>query len=316
MPENIQKSVKEHSLDGIFTEVTHSERLGLRVPEQLRLFYLDIQDNRFNLEKMKARLYLNFGAYAFSRAAIDRFTKMGGADAIISQAQRLLQKKGADVKGAGSELGELLNYVFMEEKLNAPKLMSRVELSTDGATYNSRPDNIHLHSSGVSGMPYHQMVFGTSSIVGDIKYAINDVFERIAQIEQHQSDELGLVDHLILDTPTDRFSSPNDIKFLSELFVPVEGKKTQKVTSYAVFLGYSIGLDPENYTPAEYPGIVEEKVVDVLQRHLPQIIEKIKSNHLTMKSFYFFLVPFDDAESDKKKVMEDILKGDVNLWPM
>ena len=32
-----------------------------------------------------------------------------------------------------------------------------------------------------------------------------------------------------------------------------------------------------------------------------------------MKSFYFFIVPFNDAESDKKKVMEDVLKGDVNL---
>ena len=33
MPDSIHKSVKEHSLDGVFTEITHSEKIGLTVPE-------------------------------------------------------------------------------------------------------------------------------------------------------------------------------------------------------------------------------------------------------------------------------------------
>ena len=314
MPDSIGKSVKEHSIDGIFTEVTHSERIGLRVPEKLHLYYLsDMPDNRFDLEKLKTQLYLNIGTYAFSRAQIDKFKNAGNADVIIDQAKRILKKKGADVKGTGSELGEVLNYIFTEEKLDAPKLMSRVELSTDGARYNSEPDNIHLLPAGISGMPYHQVVFGSSSIVGDLKYAINNAFDKIISIEQHKSDELGLVDNLILETLADRFSNKADIDFLKEMIVPVEGKKVPRNTSFAIFLGYSIGLVPENYTPAEFPTILEDKVLDDLQRHLPLIIQKIKDNNLGMKSFYFFIVPFNDAESDKKKVMEDVLKGDVNL---
>ena len=105
----------------------------------------------------------------------------------------ILKKKGADVTGTGSELDEVLNYIFTEEKLDAPKLMSRVELSTDGARYNSEPDNINLLPAGISGMPYHQVVFGSSSIFGDLKYAINNAFDRIISIEQHKSDELGRV---------------------------------------------------------------------------------------------------------------------------
>ena len=316
MPDSIEKSLKEHSLDGVFTEVTHSEKLGITVPEQLRLFYLDVLDNRFDLEKMKSQLYLNVGTYAFSRSVVDRLTKAGHADVIIDQAKRILQKKGADVRGTGSELGEMLNYVFTEEKLDAPKLMSRVELSTDGASYGSTTDNIHLLSAAVSGKPYHQVVFGSSSIVGDLKYAINNAFKRIVNIEQHKTDELGLVDNLILNTPADRFSSDADIAFLKEMFVPSEGKKTQRITSYAIFLGYTIGLIPENYTPDEFPALLENKIVDDLRRHLHIILQNINDNHLGNKHFYFFIVPFNDAEEDKKKVMEDILKGDVNLiWP-
>lgn len=98
----------------------------------------------------------------------------GDAFAIVSQALRVLQKNGgADIKGTGSELGELLLYSFLEEKLKAPKLMSRVELSTDAKQYASSCDGIHLLTSGVSGMPYHQVVFGASSIVGDLTYAID-----------------------------------------------------------------------------------------------------------------------------------------------
>ena len=45
MPGFIQKSLKDHSLDGIFTEVTHSEKLGLVVPEKLHLLYLKDMDD-------------------------------------------------------------------------------------------------------------------------------------------------------------------------------------------------------------------------------------------------------------------------------
>ena len=40
MADTINKTVKDNSLDGVFTEVPHDEKLGLRVPERIRLFYL------------------------------------------------------------------------------------------------------------------------------------------------------------------------------------------------------------------------------------------------------------------------------------
>ena len=315
MADTINRTVKDNCLDGVFTEVLHDEKIGLHVPEKIRLFYLDIRNNRFDLEKLKTQLYYNLGQYAFSRAMIDRFAKAGNKDAIISQAQRILRGKGVDIKGTGAELGELLLYVFLEEKLCAPKLMSRIETAVDCKEYKSLPDNIHLLPSSVSGVPYHQIVFGASSIVGEIKYAINEVFDRIARIEQREKDELTMIDNLVLNTPADRFSSKEDIKFLQRMFLPVEGRKQPKATSYAVFLGYTIGLDPENYSIDEFPSLVEEKIVDDLKRNMPLIVEKIRENNLGIHSFYFYIVPFNDAETNKKAVMEDILKGDVNLWP-
>ena len=93
----------------------------------------------------------------------------------------------------------MLLYSFLEEKLNAPKLMSRVELSTDDKQYASTCDGIHLLMSQTSGLPYHQVVFGKSSIVGDLTYAIDAAFDIILEIENNEDKNLHMVDNVIFD---------------------------------------------------------------------------------------------------------------------
>ena len=83
----------------------------------------------------------------------------------------------ADTKGTGNELGEMLVYTLLEEKLDAPKILSRVELSTDAVNYSSECESIHLLTLGeADGQATYEMVFGTSNIVGDIQDAIDNAF--------------------------------------------------------------------------------------------------------------------------------------------
>lgn len=246
----------------------------------------------------------------FSRAKIEHFKVNGDAFAIVSQALRVLQKNGgADIKGTGSELGELLLYSFLEEKLKAPKLMSRVELSTDAKKYASSCDGIHLLTSGVSGMPYHQVVFGVSSIVGDLTYAIDDAFESIVEIEKNEDKELHMVDNVIFD----RLLNDDEVEFAKQIFIPSPNPTVNYNTSYGIFLGYTIGLDPNQYSVAEFPGIVEEKMQEDICHNIDYILQKIRDNNLNLHSFYFYVLPFNDGETDKKDIMEAVLKGDVDL---
>lgn len=109
----------------------------------------------------------------FSRNKIELFKVSKDAFAVGAQAIRVLNKnRDAEVKSTGSELGEILLFYFLEEKLNTPKLMSRVELSTYIKQYASIYDGIHFLTGKPSDIPYHQVVFGASSIVGDLTYAI------------------------------------------------------------------------------------------------------------------------------------------------
>lgn len=252
MSDNLSKTV-HGDFDAVFREVTQSCPVSWITQGELRLFHLNIRNNKFNPEEMKKLLYRNIGDYVFSRAKIEHFKVTGDAFAIVSQALRVLQKNGgADIKGTGSELGELLLYSFLEEKLKAPKLMSRVELSTDAKQYASSCDGIHLLTSGVSGMPYHQVVFGASSIVGDLTYAIDAAFESIVEIEKNEDKELHMVDNVIFD----RLLNDDEVELAKQIFVPSPNPTVNYNTSYGLFLGYTIGLDPNQYSVAEFPGIV------------------------------------------------------------
>ena len=285
MSDNLSKTV-HGDFDAVFREVTQSCPVSWITQGELRLFHLNIRNNKFNPEEMKKLLYRNIGDYVFSRAKIEHFKVTGDAFAIVSQALRVLQKNGgADIKGTGSELGELLLYSFLEEKLKAPKLMSRVELSTDAKQYASSCDGIHLLTSGVSGMPYHQVVFGASSIVGDLTYAIDAAFESIVEIEKNE-------DKVIFD----RLLNDDEVELAKQIFVPSPNPTVNYNTSYGLFLGYTIGLDPNQYSVAEFPGIVEEKMQEDIRRNIDYILQKIRDNNLNLHSFYFYVLPFNDGE--------------------
>ena len=298
--------------DSVFREIQQPQKVGWSTEGQLRLFRLDVRNNKFNLENMKALLFRNIGEYVFSRAKIERFNLNGDAHAVAAQALRLINKSGsADAKGTGAELGEMLLYSFLEEKLEAPKLMSRVELSTDAKQYNSTCDGIHLLTSGVSGLPYHQVVFGSSSIVGDLQYAINEAFQRIVEIESNQDRELHMVDNVIFD----RLLNQDEVQLAKDILIPSPNNPISYNTSYGVFLGYSVGLDPNSYTLSEFQNLVEEKMQDDISRNIDYILQCIQDNGLGLHSFYIYILPFNDAETEKKSVMESVMKGDVDLCP-
>lgn len=57
MVEDISRTLKKKSLDGIFNEVVHNEKLGISNNEELHLFYLAVRGNKFYTEDLQTALY-------------------------------------------------------------------------------------------------------------------------------------------------------------------------------------------------------------------------------------------------------------------
>ena len=309
MSDVFSRTLQHGDFDSVFREVEQPEPISWTTQGELRLFYLDIRNNRINTDALKKYVYLSIGDYVFSRAVIERFAKAGNRDAVIAQAQRVLKKNGgADAQGSGGELGEYLNYVFLEEKLGAPKLMSRVEIDTDGKQYKSVADSIHMLTSDVSGRLYHQIVFGASNIVGDPGYAIDGAFEKICSIEKNEDSEIHMVSQMALE----RMATDAEVELVKDILIPSPDKKSNYNTSYGIFIGYTLGLGEEHPVDT-FVELAEEKMQADVKRYIPYIIQKIKDNHLGAHSFYFYFLPFNDAEEEKKLIMEAVLEGDVDL---
>ena len=269
MAEDISGTLKKKSLDGIFNEVTHTETLGISNNEALRLFYLKVRGKKFYTDDLQTALYRNIGKYVFSRAALKDFHINGDDDSVISQALKVMRENGsADTKGTGNELGEMLVYTLLEEKLDAPKILSRVELSTDAVSYSSECESIHLLTlSEANGQVTYEMVFGTSNIVGDIQDAIDNAFEAILRIENRSAKEIKMVEKTALD----RFYKESEIDFIKQLIIPQQGGSGDYEIAYGVFLGYILGIDPAGYTNGEYTAMVEKRLDLDIKSHASYI---------------------------------------------
>ena len=59
--------------------------------------------------------------------------------------------------------------------------------------------------------------------------------------------------------------------------------------------------------------IMQEKLEQDAQQHAAYISQKIKDCGLENHAFYFYLLPLNDAETEKKTIMQHVLDGDVDL---
>lgn len=299
---------QNNDMDRIFAEVNCPETLGLRNPSQLRLFHLLIRDGEFYHHDLERWLHRNLSHYVFSRAKLEELDKAGDIEMASEYAiSKLLNLGSVDKKGMGSELGEMLIYAFLEGKLSAPKLMSRVELSTDLAQYKSVCESIHMLSAAkTDGMPFNQMVFGTSRIVGDIRDAVDEAFESILRIKNHSVDEINMVEK----TAFDIVINDEDGDFLKRVIIPEPSTgESGYDTAYGVFLGYTIGVSAEEYPNVPYKEVVMRKLHIDIRHHAQYIVDKINNGGLSQHSFYIYILPFADAETNKHEIMNHVING-------
>lgn len=249
----VQKTLNDAGFDGVFTEVSHDEKLGLINPYQLRLFQLRVVDNAFSFDALKKFLLKNIGQYIYSRERIKKFMNDDEITLIGLKAVELLHDRcNGDLTWLGDELGDLMLYVFLEQVLDAPKVFSKFDTPSD-ELLTTGTGCVHLLQTG-AGMPSFQMVFGKSRIVGDPKDAIDDAFITLEAIKNDTSREIRLVE----STAFDKEFAPEVAKQLKNIIIPSKGQTIAHDTAFGVFLGYSLGIE-KNRPSAEFRELVAKK---------------------------------------------------------
>ena len=298
------KTLHGGSFKDIFIEVSHSESLNLRNPEQLRLFHLEVSNNQFSFNHLQKFIRKNIGQYVFSRAQIEEYELDDDAYSVGLDALEIMRSNAKPgERDSGNDLGEILLYIFLEEVLGAPKILSKVELRAQSGSYDSECDAIHfLSSTNASGNPYYNIVFGTSSIVGDVGDAIDAAFDRIAKIHSKSEQEILLAENTIFKKDVEKDTA---IK-IKDLLVPKKGARPSYDAAFGIFLAYDLGLNPDNYSNQEFALKIEQKMQTDIKAHAQYIIDKINGLGLGNYSFYIYFIPLNDVDNDKLQIMRSV----------
>ena len=252
-------------------------------------------------------LFDSVGMYVYSRTKLKEFEDKKKARSIGAKALRLMKANGKpDEKGTGNELGEMLLFTFMEGSLHAPKLLSKVEITTGASQFKSKSDCVHLLKRKVNGVISYQLVFGTSSITGKIEDAIDCAFEALSAIKSGRTRERQMVDSTLFNHTYDQETTER----LRQILVPSKQRQSDPDMAFGVFIGYSLDVIADDNDT--FRALASDKMLSDIKAAIPYIEKKVSELNLGMHSYYFYFLPFNDAEKDKKEIMDELLLGGVH----
>jgi len=300
--EDVLKNTSFDTGFGIFKKLTEKP-FDVVNNNYLRLFMLNTENKRFNYDELYEYLLPNIARYVFNRrkiAEIDQ--KPQKAYTILCEAIAHLREiaENGD-KGAGGELGEILLYLFLEQDLKAPKLLSKVELKTSGQDYVKGSDGIHFKfRMNADGKKILQLVVGEAKIQNDLDDGIKAAFKSI-----YTYITTNIQDHNLLDTHlSSQLVDAEEAAEIKSYILEIPRKKRE--TMFGIFIGYSIDYKGESDDNDTYDkNLITENEKQVLT-YVDSIIKQIYKYQISNYQFNFYFLPFHDAQKDRKDIMKQI----------
>ena len=289
-------TVDSKNFSHAFEEIS-TAKMGLPNPEDVRIFRLKSEDYEFPDTRLKKYLTDNIGRYLYSRRRLDRFHREGDDFSVGLEAAMYLREHPT-----GNVLGEIMVYSFLEEILKAPKILSKVELSSDLG----QSDGIHLRVE--DGAAISQLVYGASNIQGGLKAAVDIALDRIVEIRKTTPDSFQLVESAAFS-----MSMPGDqmVETVRRIIFPVKKNVQPPATAFGVFLGYTLELDENVYNLPlqEFKERMAGKLREDIAECAEYIFNGLKKRHLTQHSFYIYVLPLNDADKDRDGIIRKLIGG-------
>lgn len=170
---------------------------------------------------------------------------------------------------------------------------------------NQKSECIHLLAPFDSGLSSHQLVCGASNISGNLHDAVDRAFSKITDIEANSDKEYQFVSN----TNYSQILPPDTTAFLVKLIVPEDDKSPTADMSFGVFLGYTIHVDADGLNNDEYRTAAHNQLIADIEEMKTYVYDKIINAGLRGYSFYFYVVPFNDADNERRSIIEEIIAG-------
>jgi len=273
----------------------------------LSLFLIKLNANEMNYSALTDNLLEPVIGYAISR-----YVKKTYQDRPMHLSKKVREKFIDYMKNTG-ELGELFLYCFLETHLEAPKILSKLELKTSTSKYVNGADGVHFLRLSNGN---YQVIFGESKTICELTTALTKAFESIHEFKTEQnrsgtkksglSYERGLIsDNLNKETFTDE-----DKTFIENLIYPKKDNSFEVDDAFGIFIGYELKTDDldKSLPSDQFRENVRNKVSAEIENRIDHIKNKILEYDLSGHNFYIYVVPFTDLDKNRKAILEGLLK--------
>lgn len=205
------------------------------------------------------------------------------------------------------ELGEILLYCFLESHLNAPKILTKLELKTNSNDYVKGADGVHLLKLNESD---YQLVLGESKLNSDIKKGIYEAFGSINKLLKSKSKlefEIDLINSELVKEAYDKKS----YEILKKIIIPsAKEDETYLDYSFGIFLGFDIKISEEDkvLTNSEFRSSIREKIKNEVLKAKESLNFQLKKEGYHGYQFYIYVIPFSDLQNIRKDIIKKIVE--------
>ncbi|WGK81960.1 DUF1837 domain-containing protein [Vibrio aestuarianus] len=272
---------------------------------RLNLFSLRINANEFDYQSLQENLLEPLIDFSLSRAVKAEFKNK---PAKLSKKAR--EKFISYINNKG-ELGELLLYSFLESHLNAPKILSKLELKTSTSHYVNGADGVHFLKLNNGD---YQLIFGESKTEVGITKGITDAFKSIYEFK-HEINSKGdgksglpyekslISDHLGRETFTDE-----ERELIKSIIYPTRNEKFYVDDAFGVFIGYEMKINESDkkLSNAEFREKIKNDIINEVKGRFEHIQKKINEYDLSGHNFYIYFLPITDLKDNRLKIQKGI----------
>jgi len=291
----------QSSFLNLFTKAMENEPLTRA--NKMNLFVLKVVNNEFDYGGLTDELQNSLITYALSRHTVDDLVQQKKFGNLSSYAREKIRKANEN-KG---ELGELLLYCFLESHLNAPKLLTKLELKTAANDYVKGADGVHLLQLDEKS---YQIVFGESKLYEDLEQGIRDAFGSVQDMIDNGLHKIFYEKHLVDSNILKENVSEDELQLLKKILIPAENDEDLEVdNSFGIFLGFEIPVtDKERQVSnSQFRKDILEKVKKAVIKQLPMINRYLQRSNLVGYQFYFYVVPFTNLGTRRTEIIKDLV---------
>lgn len=294
----IEKSIKDDFLDLFYHDINCEK---LENGNSLDLFTLKIKNNSFSYDELIQELGNKLYHFALSRQQVQKLKMEDKLNDLISRSKEKLRKHSVN----DGELGEILLYCLLESHLNAPKILTKLELKTAKNDYVKGADGVHLLKLNDKD---YQLILGEAKLDKELTTGIYNAFGSINKLLTEKGKLQFEIDLINSELVKESFDE-NQYRILKRIIIPsAKDDETYLDYSFGIFLGYNIDITDEELklSNSEFRTCIREKIKKEIQSCIESINYQIKKKDFAGYQFYIYVIPFSDLDKKRKDIIKEI----------